>query len=209
MVTDIRAVVFDFGGVLFDWNPEYLYGTLIPDPVQRRHFLSTVCTPAWNVQQDGGRTLDAATAELISRFPEHEPLIRAYYDRWIEMLRGTLDDGLEILKTLHRRGVPLFGLTNWSSETFPHARRNYPFLGLFRDIVVSGEELCVKPEEQIFRIALERFSRHIPELRPENLVFIDDNEHNVIAARSMRWNAIHHTRAHRTAEQLRVLGLPV
>ena len=47
---DIKAVVFDFGGVVFDWSADYLYRELIPDETKRRWFLGNVCTPAWNLQ---------------------------------------------------------------------------------------------------------------------------------------------------------------
>ena len=145
----IRAVVFDFGGVLFDWNPQYLYRQLIADEQQRNHFLTHICSPEWNVQQDGGRSLAEATAHLIQQHPQHETLIRAFYDRWVEMLRGPLREGVALLRELHAQQVPLFGLTNWSAETYPHARDNHDFMQLFRDIVVSGHERCIKPEPRM------------------------------------------------------------
>lgn len=205
----VKAVVFDFGGVLFDWSPDYLYEKLIPDAAQRRHFLQTICTSAWNVLQDGGRALSVATDELVSRHPTYEALIRAYYGRWIEMLRGTLADGMAILQSLHAHQVPVFGLTNWSAETFSITRHRYPFLENFRDIVVSGEELCVKPQARIFEIALRRFSGHIPGLSCRDLVFIDDQEPNVAAARALGWKGIHHTSAEESMRQLRAFGLPL
>ena len=127
----IRAVVFDFGGVLFDWNPHHLYRQLIADDHERQQFLDTVCTQAWNTEQDAGRSLAEATRTLIAEHPQHEPLIQAYYDRWHEMLRGALPEGVAILEALHESKMPLFGLTNWSAETFPYARANYPFLQYF------------------------------------------------------------------------------
>jgi len=120
----IRAVVFDFGGVLFDWNPQHLYRQLIADDAERQHFLDTICTQAWNTEQDAGRSLAEGTRHLIEQHPQHEPLIQAYYDRWHEMLRGTLPEGVAILEALHKADMPLFGLTNWSAETFPYARAN-------------------------------------------------------------------------------------
>ena len=74
----VRAVVFDFGGVLFDWNPEYLYRELIPDPQERARFLSEVCSPAWNIRQDAGRPLHEATESLVAQHPAQAGLIRAF-----------------------------------------------------------------------------------------------------------------------------------
>ena len=205
----IRAVVFDFGGVLFDWSPLYVYRHLITDDAARLHFLSHVCSSEWNVQQDAGRTLAEGTDVLVRQHPQHEHLIRAFYDRWKEMLRGPLDEGVALLKDLHAQQVPLFGLTNWSAETFPYARENYDFLNVFIDIVVSGEEKCIKPEARIYAIALARYGRHLADLKPGELVFIDDVKKNVEAAQALGWHGIHHVDAAHTRARLQVLGLPV
>lgn len=205
----VRAVVFDFGGVLFDWSPLHVYRHLIADDVEREHFLTHVCSPEWNVQQDGGRTLADATALLVGQHPQHEGLIRAFYDRWTEMLRGPLDEGVDLLKELHAKQVPLFGLTNWSAETFPYARENYDFLNVFQDIVVSGVEKCIKPDARIYEIALARYGRHLADLKPGELVFIDDVKKNIDAAQALGWHGIHHVDARSTREQLKGLGLPL
>lgn len=150
----IRAVVFDFGGVLFDWSPHHLYRKLIADDHERQWFLDTICTQAWNTEQDAGRTLADATRTLIDQYPCHETLIQAYYERWHEMLRGPLPEGVAILNALHAAHMPLFGLTNWSAETFPYARAHYPFLQCFRNIVVSGELKLIKPDPAIYHASL-------------------------------------------------------
>lgn len=204
----VRAVVFDFGGVLFDWNPLHLYTKLIADDDDRAHFLRHVCSPDWNIRQDGGRTLKEGTELLVAEHPAHEALIRAFYERWPEMLRGSLDDGVRLLKSLHAQAVPVFGLTNWSAETFPYAQQHYDFLKLFGDIVVSGAERCIKPEAAIYQIALARFGRHLANLQPGELVFLDDSARNVQAARALGWHAIHHVDCADTVKQLRALGLP-
>ncbi|MBB3213568.1 2-haloacid dehalogenase [Herbaspirillum sp. Sphag1AN] len=205
---DIRAVVFDFGGVLFDWNPHHLYQELIPDAQEREHFLTHVCSSEWNIQQDAGRSLHDGTELLVAQYPQHEALIRAFYARWSEMLQGALDDGVALLRGLHARGVPVFGLTNWSDETFPYALANYDFLQLFRDIVVSGAEKCIKPDDIIYQIALERYRQHLPDLQPQQIVFIDDLARNVEAARRLGWHAIQHVDCQQTIRQLQALGVP-
>jgi len=205
----IRAVVFDFGGVLFDWNPHHLYRQLIPDDARRQWFLDTICTQAWNTRQDAGRTLAEATRSLVAEYPEHAPLIEAYYGRWPEMLRGQLDDGVALLEELYQSRMPLFGLTNWSQETFPYAWDNYPFLRRFRDIVVSGQERQIKPEAQIYHTTLQRIRAHLPDVAPQELVFIDDHAPNIVAAKALGWNAIQHQSAAETRRQLQALGLAV
>ncbi|MBC3438212.1 HAD family phosphatase [Pseudomonas sp. BW16M2] len=205
----IRAVVFDFGGVLFDWSPHHLYRKLIADDTQRQWFLDNICTQVWNTEQDAGRTLAEATRMLVALHPEHEVLIQAYYSRWHEMLRGTLDDGLELLTELHASEMPLFGLTNWSAETFPYALRRYSFLKCFRDIVVSGEVKQIKPDAAIYHTSVGRIRSHLSDIREHELVFIDDVAGNVDAATALGWQGIHHVSVENTRKQLRKLGVNV
>jgi 2-haloacid dehalogenase len=199
---DIKAVVFDLGGVVFDWSADYLYRELIPDETKRRWFLSNVCTPAWNLQQDGGRLIADAEAELIAKHPEHADLIRAFYGQWPKTLRGTLDDGVALVEELYAAGVPLYGLTNWSAETFPHVETRYAFLKRFRHIVVSGRIKMIKPEPRIYHHLLE----HVGETA-DACVFIDDAPHNAEGARAIGMHAIQHRSGAETAAALRAIGV--
>jgi 2-haloacid dehalogenase len=205
----IKAVVFDFGGVLIDWSPEYLYRELIPDETERRWFLTHVCSMDWVIRQDGGQPIVEATDELIAKFPDHEPLIRAFYERWHEMVAGVLEEGVAIMEKLEAANMPLFGLTNWSAETFPYAWEHYPVLRRFRDIVVSGRVKLVKPDPAIFAEMRQRIELQMPDIQPSELVFIDDNLKNAQAATALGWHGVHHTNAAQTEAKLRELGLPV
>ncbi|WP_250477130.1 MULTISPECIES: HAD family hydrolase [unclassified Caballeronia] len=205
----IKAVVFDFGGVLIDWNREYLYKHLIPDETERRWFLDNVCKMEWVVQQDGGQTIEEGTAELIAQYPEHEALIRAFYARWPEMVAGAMQEGVALVDRLEAAGVPLFGLTNWSAETFPYAWERFDVLRKFREIVVSGRVGLVKPDPQIFDLMRAEIDKHLPGVRPDELVFIDDNLKNAQAATALGWHGVHYTGALDTETKLRALNLPI
>jgi 2-haloacid dehalogenase len=199
---DIRAVVFDFGGVLFDWSADYLYRDLIPDEAERRWFLTHVCSPDWNLKQDCGRPIAEGEAELIALYPDHADRIRAFYGQWPKTLRGILEDGVALLEQLHAAGVPLYGLTNWSGETYHHVEGKYDFLERFRHVVVSGRVGMVKPDPRIYAHLLE----HV-EQPAERCVFIDDNVHNADAANALGFHAIAHRNAAETASMLRGLGV--
>jgi 2-haloacid dehalogenase len=183
---EIQNIVFDFGGVLVDWNPRYLYEQLIKDDREREYFLTRVCTEAWNTQQDAGRSLKEATELLQKEFPQYRALIHSYYDRWEEMLKGEISANVKVLHQLKSSGYPMYGLTNWSGETFPIALRRFPFFAEFDGIVVSGDEKMIKPGQEIYFLLLERYR-----IKAENTLFIDDNRKNIAVAGEIGFQTVH------------------
>ena len=199
------TVVFDLGGVLIDWDPRHLYRTLFRgDHAAMERFLSEVCTPAWNLQQDAGRPWTEAVAALQEQYPEHGELIGAFHLRWSEMVAGEIPGTVAILRALHAAGTPLYALTNFSHETYPIAEQRFDFLSLFRGIVVSGSERLVKPDPAIYRLLVERFG-----LDPARCVYIDDNAANAAAAGLLGMHAIHFTSPDALATELRALGFAI
>lgn len=184
------TVVFDLGGVLIDWNPRYLYRKLIADETEVERFLTDVCSHDWNVAQDAGRKIADAVAEASARHPDKIDLIRAYYERFGEMMAGPIHGTVTVLEELHAKGTPLYALTNWSAETFPIGRRRFGFLSLFRHITVSGELGLAKPDPAIYRHVLAAAGKDA-----RQCVFIDDSPRNVEAARAIGFNTIRFTSA--------------
>ncbi len=183
----IDTIVFDLGGVLVDWNPDYVYKNVFATEEERRWFYQHICTPDWNEEQDAGRTLHDATEELVRKFPEHETNIRMYYSRWEEMLGGPIEETVQILHHLkHNTGYRLYALTNWSAETFPIALRRYDFLQWFHGRLVSGEEKIRKPFKEIYELLIDRFG-----INPSQAVYIDDNARNLIPAKELGFHTIH------------------
>jgi 2-haloacid dehalogenase len=183
----IDTIVFDLGGVLIDWNPDYVFGKIFPNEEQMNWFYNNICTPEWNEQQDAGKSLQLATEELVKKFPEHETNIRTYYDRWEEMLGGPIHETVDVLKHLkHNTDYRLYALTNWSAETFPVALDRYEFLHWFHGRLVSGEEKLRKPFREIYELLIERF--HI---NPERAIYIDDNFRNLVPAKELGFHTIH------------------
>jgi 2-haloacid dehalogenase len=197
------VVVFDVGNVLIEWDPEHLYRKLIPDAAARADFLARICTMEWNLEQDRGRRWAAAVAERIALFPDQAPLIAAYSDRWHEMVPGEVPGSVAILERLREAGVPLYAITNFSSEKFAEAQARFPFLTRFIDVVVSAEEGLLKPDPAIYRRLLDRNG-----LAASDCLFIDDSEKNVIGARAVGMRAHHFRDAAGLAAALRAEGLP-
>ena len=200
-MSDETTVVFDLGGVLIDWNPRHLYRKIFASEGEIDDFLARVCPMEWNERQDAGRPFAEAVAERVALFPEHRMAIEAYFGRWTEMLGGAFDGTVEILREQVDR-APVYALTNWSAETWPHAVERFAFLEWFAGIVVSGDEGCAKPDPRIFEILLDRYS-----LEPTKTVFIDDNPANIEAASRLGFDAIRFTDSEQLRSALEARGL--
>ncbi len=181
------TIIFDIGGVLIEWDPRHLYRKLFSgDETAMKYFLTEICSLEWNAQMDLGRPFGKAVAELIEEHPDQAELITAYQTRWGEMISGEYKSTVEVLAELRDAGYPLYALSNWSAETFPLMRRQFPFLNWFEAIVLSGEEKLVKPDPRIFQVMLARTGRPAG----ENLL-IDDTPENVEVARQLGFQAVH------------------
>jgi len=196
------SVVFDVGGVLYDWHPRHLYAKLIDDPARLEWFLANVVTLEWHFQHDAGRPFAETSAELIERFPDQRELIAVYDERWLETIPGPIPGMIELVDELAAAGVPLYGITNFSHEFWPRFVATAPVFRHFRDVVVSGDEQMVKPDPQIFALAMQRFG-----LAPGEALFIDDRVDNVDASQAAGFVGHVFAGAAPLRERLGVLGL--
>ena len=186
-MTAVKAIIFDLGGVLIDWNPRYVYRQLFKTDEEVEWFLANITTLDWNDQQDAGYPIEKATKELIEKYPEWEFYIRAYYERWKDMLADPIRGTVKILEQLKDHGdYKLYALTNWSAELFPYAIENFEFLKWFDGIVVSGEEKMRKPQPEFYQVLLNRYNQEAA-----STLFIDDNTRNIKAAKEMGLQTIH------------------
>lgn len=185
-----RIILFDLGNVVVDWDPVRLYRKVFDSEAEARRFCGEVCTMAWHVEHDRGRSFAEGARQLKAIHPEYAAEIDAWHGRWFEMFDGYVDGVPEIIDRLDVAGHPLYGLSNISHEIWPGMLENFPVIRRLRDVVVSGEERLIKPDPAIYEIALERMGN--PD--PGNVFFIDDSEKNIVAARDLGFG-VHHFRS--------------
>ena len=195
-------VVFDIGNVLVHWEPRALYRKIFATEAEVDWFIANVCNSAWNLEQDRGRSFAAAVREATARFPEHAEAIAAYDLRWHETVPGPIDGTVEILEDPRQRSTPLYAISNFNQDKFRETLERFAFLGVFRDIVVSGDERILKPDPAIYRLRLDRNS-----LAASSCVFIDDSEKNVRGAEAVGMKAIHFTTPDALRTELAGMGL--
>ncbi len=200
---NIKNIIFDFGGVVMDWDPRYFFKNHFNDDDKMEYFLKNIVTDEWNGEQDRGRTLAEGTELQVANHPEWEKEIRSYYDNWTTMLKSDIPHNVEVLRKLEHSKYELFGLTNWSAETFPYALENYDFFKIFKEkIVVSGTEKLIKPDPTIWNLLLERY-----QIKAEESIFIDDNPKNIEVAKSLGFICIHIKEDTNLEKELRDLGV--
>lgn len=201
-MTEIRHIVFDIGRVLIHYDPDIPFRRIIPDADRRRWFFDNVCTSDWNLEQDRGRTIAAGEALAIAGFPGEEENIRAFYRHWHEMVSHAYDDSVAIMTGLIDAGHDVTMLTNFSAETYPRARKMYPFLDLPRGVSVSGELGLIKPDREIYDHHAKTFG-----LEPAATLFIDDSLKNVDGAIDAGWSAVQFTGAGKLKSDLAEFGV--
>lgn len=195
----MKNVIFDFGNVLVQWCPDRVYGEYFGDEARAWWFFRHVIDLDWRQRIDAGESQDKCIAELQAKHPEYAEAIALYRDRWREMLVGEVPGMRELIEELKTQRCEIYGLTNWSMETFPEAREHFGILQMIDRYVVSGAEGLVKPDPRLFQVLLDRYG-----LKAEECIFIDDNPDNVDAARQLGMEGIVFQGAEDLKEKLRI-----
>ena len=188
----LQAILFDVGNVLIQWDPRQLYRKILvtadghADETQIDRFLETICTAAWNAEQDRGRSIAEANQQLIATWPAYSAEIEAFYGRFQEMIPGNIPESQTAFEAFRRQGLKIYGLTNFSRETFPATQARFPILQGFDDVLVSGVEGLIKPDPAIFNRAASRFG-----LYPGATLFIDDSAANIATAKALGFQTHH------------------
>lgn len=193
----MENIIFDFGNVLVRWEPEKIYAEHFGDEAKAWWFLRHVADNDWRLRIDAGESQDACIAEQQARYPEYRQALALYRDRWRDMLTGEMPGMRDIIVELRKKGHEIYGLTNWSMETFPQAREHFPILQMIDRYVVSGAEHLVKPDPRLFQVLLDRYGLHA-----EECTFVDDNPVNVEAARRMGMRGIQFVGAEKLRKEL-------
>jgi len=197
-----KAVVFDFGAVLIDWSPYHLYRKLLPSDAAIREFLEEIKFNEFNPLLDAGYPFTKMAVELTEKYPHKRELVQAFFDRWTECSGETMEPTAEVLREVKRSGHPVYGLSNWSTESFPWVQHKYTFLSDLDDYLLSGMVGIAKPDERIFQAFLQRIDRPAGEC-----VFIDDAQANIDAANRLGFTGILFSSAPALRDELHSLGI--
>jgi 2-haloacid dehalogenase len=177
----VRAVVFDIGNVLIEWNPERMYDRVI-GAERRRAMFASVDLHGMNDRVDRGADWLTEVRATAAAFPDFAEEIMLWHARWLEMASPVIPHSLRLMEALQGKGVPVFALTNFGIQTFDFAVPHYPFLGRFDRAFVSGHMGVIKPEARIYEMVEEESG-----LSGAELIFADDRAENIAAAEARGW----------------------
>ena len=197
-----RAVLWDLGHTLVDWDPRRVYRELLGDEDAVEDFLGGVCTMDWHARHDAGVPMAENRRALIDAHPEKADLIIAWETRWPDMFDGWIDGMERIVHALEAAAVPQYALTNLPAEKWPHILETYPAIAGFAAHVVSGEEGLIKPDPRIYETTAARIAQ-----APAQTVFFDDRQDNVDAARAFGFDAVRFESAGQVRDELGRRGL--
>lgn len=176
----VKAVVFDLGGVLIDWDPRLIFQQHFATRGVLEAFLAEVFWRAHHACHDTLAPFEETLAPYKRDYPHFAPALDAMATDWQKAVMGPIPETVAVLEELVARDVPVFALSNWPAQTWPPAHPNaddYAFLDHFRSIVVSGQVQLRKPDPAIYKLALEQFG-----LSPGEALFVDDLAGNADAA---------------------------
>lgn len=176
----LRAVVFDFGGVVVEWDMRALFREFFPDEAGMEAFLDRVLTPAENLRCDLGTPLAVVVGELVERHPEHRVPLEAWRDRWLDTIPAEIPGTAALIDDVRAQGLLVLGLSNFSAETFPWCRERYGVFDRFDDIVISGDVGLAKPQPEVYGLLCARNG-----VEPSQAVFLDDSPANVAGAHAV------------------------
>lgn len=197
-----KQIIFDIGYVLIDWNPDFVYLPYFKSQQKMQDFYNETGIFKLNAELDKGLPFNEGLTDLANQFPHYQEPIKFWQHKWTEMIGGLVEDSIRILKRLHEMNYPLYGLTNWSAETFPYVLNKYDFFRVFRDIVISGEEKVIKPYPEIYQILLSRNN-----LLAQHCLFIDDNIENLLGAEKLGIQTIKFENSKQLEKDLRLMGI--
>lgn len=193
----IKTVVFDIGGVLTELGRmKFLEQFGYSEEINRRIVAATMASDDWKEYDRGVLTQQ----EMMNRFVENDPEIEEPIRHCMKNVHGIVrhkDEAIPWIRSVKARGRKALFLSNYSMKVRTEAADATDFLPELDGGVWSYEEHLIKPDRWIYECLLERY-----DLKPEETVFIDDNEPNLVQPRLLGMRTIHYLNQEQAQSEL-------
>ena len=188
--TDLKAIIFDFGSVIFKIDYAALYDKYFTDKQEFTYFLTQILTPEIRSSFNYGSILPKLE-KLTLEHPKYKKEIMATFYEYERILTGIIPGMEALLQNLSAKNIAIYGLTNWASDAYIKLENTYPDILAYMDgVVVSGQEGMKKPDPEFFKVLLTRYN-----ISPEQAVFVDDKPENIATANSLGLDGLVFTNA--------------
>lgn len=200
----IRNIIFDIGNVLLNFKPEAFLRRFTRDENRIKEFTAKVIkTELWLSLDRGDVSLKDAQNEYLKRYPEESDLLKVFFNHWKEILT-LIPQNIQILRDLKTNNYKIYILSNFIREAFTYVTEQFDFFELIDGKVISYVIKSIKPEDKIFQTLIEKYR-----LKPEQCVFIDDEEVNISKAKSIKMKTIHYLEGMDLRFELRNMNIAI
>lgn len=198
----IRNIIFDIGNVLTDfrWN-DFLRDKGFDAAMADRIAKASILTPLWNEIDRGVWSREKLMEEFVRMDPEIEAQLHMAFDNVTGMVTKR-EYAIPWLQELKAGGYRVYYLSNFSEKAYEDCLDALDFLPFMDGGILSFRERLIKPDAEIYRLLLSRYS-----MKPEESVFLDDTLANVDAARALGIHGICFRTKEQAEEELRKLGV--
>ena len=170
----LKNVIFDFGGVVCTFSQDAILDDFCTGEAHAR--LKPVLFRSWQALDEGTADYEEYVAETLKLLDgEDKQIAQRFFREWHRSMRP-IPGIWALVGELKARGYGVYLLSN-ASTWFAGHLDDYPILRLFDGRLISAPEKMAKPEERIYRLALERFG-----LNAAETLFVDDRAENTEAA---------------------------
>lgn len=198
----IRNIIFDIGNVLTDFRwKEFLSDRGFSEEMTARIARASVLTPLWDEVDRGVWDMEKLMQQFIRRDPEIASELRLAFDN-VKGMVTKRDYAIPWIQRLKTHGYKVYYLSNFSIKAYEDCQDALDFIPFMDGGILSCREKVIKPDAEIYRILLSRYS-----LKAEESVFIDDTGKNVDAAEALGIHGICFKSRKQAEEELRQLGV--
>ena len=184
-------LIFDFGGVVFRWQPAALIARELPHRAATPAAAQALADAFFQGYGGDWGEFDRGTVEvpdLVSRIARRLDLSPQEVLKVVDGVPAELqpiEATVQWLRELKSAGHRLLFLSNMPAPYADHLERAHDFLRWFEDGVFSARVRLAKPDAEIFEHALRQFG-----LRPQEALFFDDHPANVASAGALGLQAV-------------------
>lgn len=182
----IKNVIFDIGMVLINFRyREYMEELGFSKELQEIFCEKIIENILWGELDLGVRETEDIIREMKSRVLEYPAEADAFFDR-INDIVETFPYALPWIRGLKQKGYRVYLLSNYPKELFAlHAKEKFTFADAVDGRIVSGYVKMVKPDPEIYKLLCMTYN-----LKPEECVFLDDREDNLISAGALGFHTV-------------------